>query len=139
MAISRSTNCIPRHQPYGQQYPPLLFKLAYHILSICPNFASCECLFSVFRNTLTKLRNFLGNQTLTSLTELKMHIWDEHVRDGEIKQCMKCLFGAKTSAPSVAPVPQRCPSQQPSTSVTSTSETEVDLGVMDIIQNYSHR
>jgi hypothetical protein len=68
-----------------------------------------------------------------------MHIWDEHVCDGEIKQHMKRFFGAKTSAPSMAPaststVPQVPPSQQPSTSVTSTAETEMDLGVMHVDQ-----
>jgi hypothetical protein len=65
--------------PIASTSPPPLFKLTYHILLICPNSASCECLFSIFRNTLTKLRNCLGNQTLTSLAELKMHIQDEHL------------------------------------------------------------
>ncbi|KAF5330104.1 hypothetical protein D9758_018273 [Tetrapyrgos nigripes] len=37
-------------------------------------------LFSVFGNTLTKLRNRLGKQTLTDLTELKMHIRDKHLQ-----------------------------------------------------------
>lgn len=85
--------------------PPPLFKLAYHILSICPNSASCERLFSVFGNTLTKLRNRLGTQTLTSLAEVKMHIRDEHVRDGETKRRMKRFFGTKVnpSQPETAP------------------------------------
>ena len=74
--------------------PPPLFKLANHILSICPNSASCERLFSVFGNTLTKLRNRLGNTTLTSLAELKMHIRDEHMRDADTKKRMKRFFGA---------------------------------------------
>lgn len=43
---------------------PPLFKLAYHIFSICPNSASCERLFSIFGNMLTKLRNRLGHQPL---------------------------------------------------------------------------
>lgn len=54
--------------------------LATHVLSISANSASCERLFSVFGNTLTKLRNRLGTSTLTALTEIKMHIRDEHVR-----------------------------------------------------------
>jgi hypothetical protein len=81
-------------------HPPPLFKLANHILSICPNSASCERLFSVFGNTLTKLRNRLENTTLTSLAELKMHIRDEHVRDADTKKRMKRFFGA---APDVSP------------------------------------
>ena len=103
--------------PIASSTPPLLFKLPYHILSICLNLASCKRLFSVFRNTLMKLRNCLGNQTLTELTELKMHTRDEHVCDGEIKQHIKHFFSAKTmtSAPSAAPastsaVPQVPPS-----------------------------
>jgi len=63
-----------------------------------------------------------------------MHIWDKHVCDGEIKQHMKCFFGAKTSAPSAAPASTTVPQvpQQPSTSVSpSTAETETD-GTMEI-------
>ena len=83
--------------------PPPLFKLANHILSICPNSASCERLFSVFGNTLTKLRNRLGNQTLTSLAELKMHIRDEHMRNNETKMRMKRIFGAANTSSLVSP------------------------------------
>jgi hypothetical protein len=121
--------------PIASSTPPPLFKLAYHILSICPNSASCERLFSIFGNTLTKLRNRLGNQTLTSLAELKMHIRDEHVRDGEIKQRMKRFFGAKTSAPSAAPASTIIPRvpQQPSTSPASPSTAEMETdGAMEI-------
>ena len=105
--------------PISRAASPPLFKLAYHILSICPNSASCERLFSVFGNTLTKLRNRLGNQTLTSLAELKMHIRDEHLRAGETKKAMKRFFG-KANAP---PTPS-----QPiiPTSPLVANETEVD-------------
>ncbi|KAF9058365.1 hypothetical protein BDP27DRAFT_1372708 [Rhodocollybia butyracea] len=34
---------------------------------------------STFGNTLTKLRNRLGVQTMTSLAEVKMHVQDEHL------------------------------------------------------------
>jgi hypothetical protein len=117
--------------PIAGSTPPPLFKLACHILSICPNSASCERLFSIFGNTLTKLRNRLGTQTLTSLAELKMHIRDEHVRDGESKQRMKRFFGAKSSAPSAAPASTtggepHIPQQPPST------ETEMDENMMEI-------
>jgi hypothetical protein len=93
---------------------PPLFKLACHVLSICPNSASCERLFSVFGNTLTKLRNRLGNQTLSSLAELKMHIRDGHMCNGRVKERMKRFFGkekeSQTNTPLADPV-----SQQPST------------------------
>jgi hypothetical protein len=109
--------------PISRTTLPPLFKLAYHILSICPNSASCERLFSVFGNTLTKLRNRLGNQTLTSLAELKMHICDEHLRTGETKQRMKRFFGKANDAPT--------PSAQPVslTPPLATIETEADVNV----------
>jgi hypothetical protein len=99
--------------------PPPLFKLTYHVLSICPNSASCERLFSVFGNTLTKLRNRLGNKTLMSLAELKMHIHDEHLRTGETKQRMKCFFGKASTTPTPSqPIVVAPP--------LTTNETEVD-------------
>jgi hypothetical protein len=101
--------------------PPPLFKLADHILSICPNSASCERLFSIFGNTLTKLRNRLGNQTLTSLAELKMHIRDEHVHDGEMKKRVKRFFGNSshsTNAASTLPLaPHASTPQSPDTTL----------------------
>jgi hAT family C-terminal dimerisation region len=120
--------------------PPPLFKLAFHILSICPNSASCERLFSVFGNTLTKLRNRLGNQTLTSLAELKMHIRDEHIRDGETKARMKRFFGGASATSSAAPpsesaavIPQlglQAPDTfaplEPHTSGTDNSDMDID-------------
>ncbi|KAF5385054.1 hypothetical protein D9615_001008 [Tricholomella constricta] len=90
---------------------PALIQLASRILSISANSASCERLFSAFGNTLTKLRNRLGVGTLTALTELKMHIRDEHVRK-QSKDRVKRQFTARnssTTAPSAMPAEQ-CPS-----------------------------
>jgi len=109
---------------------PPLFKLANHILSICPNSASCERLFSVFGNTLTKLRNRLGHQTLTSLAELKMHIRDEHLRAGETKKRMKRFFGREHTTASA-----QAHSQEPITlapPLTTTDDAEADDFAMDI-------
>ncbi|KAF5381398.1 hypothetical protein D9615_008423 [Tricholomella constricta] len=89
---------------------PALIQLASRILSISANSASCERLFSVFGNTLTKLRNRLGVGTLTALTELKMHIRDEHVRK-QSKDRVKRQFTARnssTTTPSAMPAEQ-CP------------------------------
>jgi hypothetical protein len=58
---------------------------------------TCERLWSIFGNTLTKLRNRLGIETLTSLSELKMHIHDEHVQK-EIKKQMKRMFVTRSEA-----------------------------------------
>ena len=116
--------------------PPPLFKLAFHILSICPNSASCERLFSVFGNTLTKLRNRLGTDTLTSLAELKMHIRDEHVRSKETKERMKRFFGAttatttnaaSTSAPSPVDLQPPATLEQPLVSATDSEIMDLDL------------
>jgi hypothetical protein len=86
--------------PYPTRNPCRVLKPVmiptHHVLSICPNSASCERLFSVYGNILAPHRNRLGNRTLTSLAEVQMHIRDEHVRDGETKKRMKRFFGAKT-------------------------------------------
>ncbi|KDQ23516.1 hypothetical protein PLEOSDRAFT_1049064, partial [Pleurotus ostreatus PC15] len=94
-------------KPLGGDHPPLS-KLALHLLSICTNSASCERLFSVFGNTLTKLRNRLGNNSLTALAELKMHIRDEHLRGGT-KERLKRFFGERKTqdtGPPLPPLPQ---------------------------------
>ncbi|KAJ3767016.1 ribonuclease H-like domain-containing protein, partial [Lentinula raphanica] len=86
----------------GFTYPGMpgtqFIRLALRILGISANSASCERLFSVFGNTLTKLRNRLGVQTLTDLTELKMHIRDEHQRKAESKHLKRrfAVRGQKT-------------------------------------------
>ncbi|KAG2360241.1 ribonuclease H-like domain-containing protein, partial [Suillus spraguei] len=55
-----------------------LHTIAQCLLSICPNSASCECLFSMFGAILTKWRNWLSTETLTLLAELKMYVHEEH-------------------------------------------------------------
>jgi len=71
------------------------------ILNICANSATCERLWSVYGVTLTKLRNRLGTETLSSLGELKMHIRDEHIRK-ETKTRMKRLFATRAQASGLA-------------------------------------
>lgn len=73
--------------------PPFI-QFAKRILSISANSASCERLFSLFGSTLTKLRNRLGTETLTALSELKMHIRDEHIRNKSSVR-LKRHFGAR--------------------------------------------
>ena len=82
--------------------PPFIL-LAKRILSISANSASCERLFSVFGNTLTKLRSRLGTSTLTNLAELKMFIRDQH-RQGETKGRLKRVFKARTEVPNASEV-----------------------------------
>ena len=92
-------------------------RLASHLLSICANSATCERLFSVFRNTLTKLRNRMGTSTLTHIAELKMHVRAEHQLNST-RTRMKRMFAArsKTASPDEPPTPSADPqssSQQP--------------------------
>ncbi|KAK0501060.1 hypothetical protein EDD18DRAFT_1435518 [Armillaria luteobubalina] len=80
---------------HGPEVPiPPLFRHALHLFSVCANSASCEWLFSVLGNTLTKLCNCLGTKTLTSLAEIKMHIHDEHLQmAGKACDQLKHNFG----------------------------------------------
>ncbi|SJL01174.1 uncharacterized protein ARMOST_04492 [Armillaria ostoyae] len=102
----------PRHiyqgLGHGSGVPmPPLFRLALHLFSVCANSASCERLFSVLGNTLTKLRNRLGTKTLTSLAEMKMHIRDEHLQmAAKVRDRLKRNFGKGKDpfAPSEIPV-----------------------------------
>ncbi|KAI9457355.1 ribonuclease H-like domain-containing protein [Lactarius psammicola] len=82
----------------GEPSTPLI-RLATHVLSICPNSASCERLFSTFGLILTKLRTHLNNQHVVDLAECKMHIRDEHL-EKEVKCGLrKRLFGALAENP----------------------------------------
>lgn len=90
----------------GREPPPFIL-LARRILSICANSASCERLFSVFGTTLTKLRNRLGTTTLNALSELKMHIRDEHLRK-QTRKRLKRVFATRNETvqtPSTNPIP----------------------------------
>lgn len=81
--------------------PPAFIRLAKHILSISANSASCERLFSVFGNILTKVRNRLGTNNMVILAELKMHIRDEHAQK-DTKRRLKRVFQVRTDAEKVA-------------------------------------
>ncbi len=65
--------------------PPPLARLARRLLSVCANSATCERLFSLFGQLLTKLRNRMSTKTLVELAELKMHLRDEYAKDAEMK------------------------------------------------------
>jgi hypothetical protein len=71
--------------------PPALVTLARRLLCVSANSASCERLFSIFGNTLTKLRSCLGTEVMTTIGELKMYIRDEEMRDGTKKRLKREL------------------------------------------------
>ncbi|KAJ3002962.1 hypothetical protein NUW54_g5562 [Trametes sanguinea] len=66
-----------------------LAQLACRLLSVCANSASCERLFSIFGQLLTKLRNRLGTNTLANLAELKMHVRDEYTKTSGMKERLR--------------------------------------------------
>ena len=66
-----------------------LAKLARRLFSVCVNSASCERLFSMFGITLSRLRSRLRPQAMTDLAELRLHLRDEHLKTGQVKERMK--------------------------------------------------
>lgn len=66
---------------------------AKRILSISANSASCERLFSLFGNILTKLRNRLNTHHVADIAEICMHIRDEHLENkSTIQERIKKIF-----------------------------------------------
>ncbi|KAG1720850.1 ribonuclease H-like domain-containing protein [Suillus lakei] len=64
--------------------------LAQRIFSICANSASCEWLFSLFGLILTKLRSRLALEKMLDLAELRLHLQDEYMRRGSVKDRLRC-------------------------------------------------
>ena len=120
--------------------------LAAHLLSVCANSATCECLFIVFRNTLMKLRNQMGVLTLSSIAELKMHICDEHHLKS-MKTQMKHMFATcsttfpdepsalSTDAQPLSPQPESLEINEDDTSSINKDPDHVP-GFCDFIPNY---
>jgi hypothetical protein len=79
------------------------------ILSVSANSASCERLFSIFGDILTKKRNRTADPVLVRISEVKMHVRDEHIASG-IKTRLKRQFSAKSSATTPATQSQSGPS-----------------------------
>ncbi|KAI6145406.1 hypothetical protein BKA82DRAFT_4357460 [Pisolithus tinctorius] len=63
--------------------------IAKQLLSLCPNSASCEWLFNMFGEILTKWQNRLSTENLTALAELKMYVQEEHAHDQVVKKWLK--------------------------------------------------
>lgn len=72
-------------------------RFAIHLLSISANSASCERLFSVYGNILTKLRNRMYPKVLTGIGEVKLNVCSEHVRKGTKGTLRKRTFGPPIS------------------------------------------
>ena len=76
---------------FPHQKPPPLIELATWILSVTANSASCEHLFSVFGDILTRKRNCLSANNLHTLAELKLHIQNE-LQEQKIGACIHKIF-----------------------------------------------
>ncbi|PPQ82992.1 hypothetical protein CVT25_005295 [Psilocybe cyanescens] len=107
LRVLNSFSLIDSSRP--QQESPFI-SFARQILSVSANSASCERLFSLFGQIVTKLRNRTGNSVLLDLSEVKMHVRDDHIAAGS-KTRLKRHFSAggtvqnSTSAPAAsAPV-----------------------------------
>jgi hypothetical protein len=71
--------------------PPELITFACRLLSISAISASCERLFSVFGNILTKLRTEVSTENLTNLSEVKLHVRNEYPRPDKKKRIKRQL------------------------------------------------
>ena len=66
--------------------PSPLAYLEIHIFSIHANSASCEQLFSLFRNIQTKQKNQMASKTLQTIAKAKMHLHNSHAASWNQKQ-----------------------------------------------------
>ncbi|KAH9004423.1 ribonuclease H-like domain-containing protein, partial [Lactarius hengduanensis] len=90
----------PDHQPTP------LAQLAHRILSICPNSASVERLWSVFGTILTRLCMQLGNKALLDIAELKLYLREEHLRARSVQTRLKRSFGTALEEDQSMPPPR---------------------------------
>ncbi|KAH9165148.1 hypothetical protein EDB89DRAFT_2077183 [Lactarius sanguifluus] len=82
-----------------------LAQMARRILSICPNSASVEHLWSVFGTILTRLRTQLGNKALLNIAELKLYLQEEHLRARSVQTRLKRSFGTTLKDDQTMPPP----------------------------------
>ncbi|CDO73980.1 hypothetical protein BN946_scf185043.g29 [Trametes cinnabarina] len=108
--------------------PRPLAMLAHRLLSVCANLASCERLFSIFGQLLTKPRNRLGSTTLSALAELKMHLHDEYPRSQGMKERLRRHCGKPQDETSATQGPVVANSALPATR-TTLSPDETTSGV----------
>lgn len=123
------------------QHTPII-KLAIRVLSICPNSASCERLFSTFGLILTKLRSRLKKTTLLDLAELKMHIQDEYIRNDIKTSVRERQFGTQSQntqqTPDATPENPAADINSPVDNVDSLDVPMVDVEVPDNSINSTH-
>ncbi len=125
---------------YAGRPLPSFIKFAIHVLAISTNSALCKRLFSVFGNTLTKLRTRLGLDNLTQLSELKLHNWDQHLRAKEARERLKRQFGVDKENMERARRAQEAERQGTVTQATTSnqSDNDEDISMTGRLQPKSH-
>ena len=119
-----------------------MIKLAKRILSVTANSASCERLFSVFGNTLTKLRNRTGTKTLHNLAEIKLHIRNQHQEKKTGARICKIFEQRATPAapptfdPPILPHGMQIDPELESDSDSEVDEDEEDGGFSDVMERH---
>jgi hypothetical protein len=74
-------------------------------VTICPNSASVERLWSVFGTILTRLRTQLGNKALLDIAELKLYLREEHLQARSVQTRLKRTFSTALEEDSKLPNP----------------------------------
>ncbi|KAI6010645.1 hypothetical protein BKA83DRAFT_25636 [Pisolithus microcarpus] len=104
---------------YGGGEKTPLQRVAFWLFAICANSVSCEHLFSMFGLTLTHLHSRLRSEAMTSLAELRLHLWDEHARSGQAKHRLKLCATTYSTGPK--PGLQSADSTTPQAATSTTS------------------
>ncbi len=94
----------------------------------------------MFGNTLTKLRTRLGLDNLTRLSELKLHIRDQHLRAMEARERLKRQFGVDKENMERARRAQEAERQGTATQATTSnqSDDDEDISMTGRLQPESH-
>lgn len=66
--------------------PSPLRDLAIRLLSVCPNSASCERIFSLFKRTMGHHRTRMASKNLMNIAELNMRLHSEYARGNPLNQ-----------------------------------------------------
>ncbi|KAL0563196.1 hypothetical protein V5O48_018879 [Marasmius crinis-equi] len=125
-------NVLKQFQRIGSRGLSPFLRFATLLLKITCNSASCERLFSIFGNILTKTRNRMGLETLHTLAEIKLHLWQQILRDRSHRDSLKKKFDFAATARSKAQdsqAHQEHPSPTPLPPTDPASETTTEMRI----------
>lgn len=118
--------------PFGADDSEFL-KFARRLLEVSTNSASCERLFSIFGQILSKYRTRMGTDLLEMLAEIKMCLRDELAQSGEERERLKKQFDyvqearapatpAAAAAATATTTPGASPNPPPASSLDASSD-----------------